>query len=139
MTGFDDTDNKFHNLFKNFSASSISRALSSLNTILPLNPEFHAKIAAFNLKRDSKVAAAGAQPLAKATGPSKGLDFSDESDDHTAPSAKRPKNSSNDSAPKQRTPKQRILKQMSLSPTRKQPKRTVQTRKDSQSTRKQIK
>ena len=131
MTGFDDTDNKFHNLFKNFSASSISRALSSLNTILPLTSGFQAKIAAFNLKRDSKVAATGAQPLAKATGPSKALDFSDESDDQTAPSAKRPKNSSNDSAPKKPTPKPRILKQMSLSPTRKQPKRTVQTRKDS--------
>jgi len=134
MTGFDDTDNKFHNLFKNFSASSISRALSSLNTILPLNPEFHAKIAAFNLKRDSKVAAAGAQPLAKATGPSKGLDFSDESDDQTAPSAKRPKTqpqvSSSKDPKKQPTPKPRNPKKKSLSPTRKQPSRTVQTRKD---------
>ena len=80
LTGFDDPDNKFHNLFKNFSVSSISRALTSLSTILPTTPEFLAKIAAFNLKRD-EIAAVTPPPLANLTGPPKQIDFSDSSDD----------------------------------------------------------
>ena len=79
LTGFDNSDNKFHKLFKNFSVSSISRALTSLSTILPTTPEFLAKIAAFNLKRD-EIAAVTPPPLANATAPPKQIDFSDDED-----------------------------------------------------------
>ena len=91
LTGFDDTDNKFHNLFKNFSVSSISWALTLLSTILPTTPEFLAKIAAFNLKRD-EIAAVTPPPLANATAPPKQIDFSDDEDgEDPSPAPKRAK------------------------------------------------
>ena len=80
LTGFDDTKNKFHNLFKCFSVGSISRALTSLNPILPTTPAFQVKIADFYQKRD-KIAAVTPPPLANLTGAQKLVDFSDSSDD----------------------------------------------------------
>ena len=68
-TGFEDTDNKFHNLFKNFSVSSIGRALTSLTPILPTTSAFQLKIADFYLKREKEIAAVTPPPLANATAP----------------------------------------------------------------------
>ena len=92
LTGFDDTDNKFHNLFKNFSVSSISRALTSLTPILPTTPAFQVKIANFYLKREKEIAAVTSPPLANATAPPKQIDFSDDEDgEDPSPAPKRPK------------------------------------------------
>ena len=92
LTGFEDTDNKFHNLFKNFSVSSIGRALTSLTPILPTTSAFQLKIADFYLKREKEIAAVTSPPLANATAPPKQIDFSDDEDgEDPSPAPKRAK------------------------------------------------
>ena len=89
FTGYEDAQNKFHNLFKCFSAASISRALTMLNPILPTTSEWELKRATFNRKRETLAAISTST---KPTPPSKGINFSDDED--SPPSLKRQKLSS---------------------------------------------
>ena len=143
LTGFDDTENKFLNLFCNFSVSSISRALKSLSSILPATPAFQTKIAAFNLKRDNQIAAVipqptpnqleasttDSQPLANQSQGKQKLNFSDD-EDKESPPAKRAKSTT---APKQamqtETHKQPKAVRVTRSKAESRPKRTAQARK----------
>ena len=130
FTGFDDKQNEFHNLFRNFAANSISRALTFLEPILPTSPQWKAKLEAFNLKRESTNQQA-APTTTQTQGTKQPFEFSD---DDASPPSKRPKTTT---PPKQQksTKKQQTLKQPQPSsrPTRAQPQsrpqRSVQTRK----------
>ena len=130
FTGFDDKKNEFHNLFRNFAANSISRALTFLEPILPTSPQWKAKLEAFNLKRESTNQQA-APTTTQTQGKKQPFEFSD---DDASPPSKRPKTTT---PPKQQksTKKQQTLKQPQPSsrPTRAQPQsrpqRAVQTRK----------
>ena len=131
FTGFDDTQNEFHNLFRNFAAKSISRALTFLEPILPTSPQWKAKLEAFNLKRESTNQQA-APTTTQTQGTKQPFKFSD---DEASPPSKRPKTTTPPPKQPKSTKKQQTLKQPQPSsrPTRAQPQsrpqRAVQTRK----------
>lgn len=84
LTGFDDTNNQFHILFKRFSVSSISRVLNILSDIVPTSQEWRVKLATFSDKRD-KLLAASLPPKPTGQGKKIPVDFSDEDDDSPPP------------------------------------------------------
>ena len=130
FTGFDDKQNEFHNLFRNFAANSISRALTFLEPILPTSPQWKAKLAAFNLKRESTNQQA-APTTTQTQGTKQKFHFSDDEEEDSNPANKRPKTTTPPPKQPKSTKKQQTLKQPQPSsrPTRAQPQRSVQTRK----------
>jgi hypothetical protein len=134
FTGFDDKKNDFHNLFRNFAANSISRALTFLEPILPTSPQWKAKLEAFNLKRES-TNQQSAPTTEHQQDTKKPFHFSDDEDKDPSPPHKRQKTATPPPKQPKSTKKQPTLKQSQPPTTRakpqSRPQRSVQTRKQS--------